>query len=49
MHRATFEVGDSILPRKIKCPQRFDDGTADGEHPATPKILFRQHYLKLLT
>lgn len=47
-HRATLEVEEPILPRKRKCPQRFDDGTAVGDHPATPKILFRQHYFEAL-
>ena len=49
MHRATFDVDDPILPRKRKCPQRFDDGTAVGEHPTSPKVFFRQQHLKLWT
>lgn len=48
VHRAAFEVDEPILPRKRKCPQRFDDGTAVGDHPATPNILFRQHYFEAL-
>lgn len=48
IHGVTFEDDDPILPRKRKCPQRFDGGTAVGDHPATPKILFRQHYFEAL-
>ena len=40
LHRAAFEVDEPILPRKRNSPQRFDDGTRVGDHPATPKILF---------
>lgn len=48
VHRAAFEVDEPILPRKRKFPQRFADGTAVGDHPATPNILFRQHYFEAL-
>lgn len=48
IHGATFEVDDPILPGKRKCPQWFGCGTAVGDHPATPKILFRQHYFEAL-
>ena len=48
LHIAAFEADEPTLPRKRKCPQHFDDGTAVGDHPATPKILFRQHYFEAL-
>ena len=48
MHIATFKVEDPILPRKRRCPNRLDDGTAVGDHPETPKALFQQHYFEAL-
>lgn len=48
MHGATFDVDNPVLPRKRKCPRRFDDGTAVGEHPASPKVFFRQQYFEAL-
>ena len=46
MHRATFD--DPILPRKRKCPQRFDDGLTAGDHATSLKVFFRQQCFEAL-
>ena len=48
MDRTRFEVDEPVLPRKRKCPERFEVGTAGGVHPASPKIHFLQQYYEAL-
>ena len=37
-----------VLPRKRRCPARFDDGKAVGDHPSAPPTLYRQYYYEAL-
>ena len=39
---AEADVNDTVLPRKRKVPQRYDDGSAPPEFHSTPKDFYRQ-------
>ena len=41
-------MNDPALPRKRKCPSRYEVGCAATHHPTTPKEYYRHHYFECL-
>ena len=48
MMQAKFDVSDPVLPRRRKAPARYEVDSSGGDHPETPKALYRRHYFECL-
>ena len=43
-----FDVEEPQLPRRRRCPKRYNDGLSEGHHPETVKDLYRQYYFEAI-
>ena len=44
----SFDVGDSLLPRKRKRPLRYEEGSANSFYPESPEDHFKLIYFEAI-